>query len=124
MSWVISEFPIFSNILKNIGNSDITHNINFYLFKEIIKKIGGINQVTTTQGNFLTKMGIKQRAEIISKNLTFLKKADLYYRIKRLVDKEQMGKLFKVMLIKNYKNTFNLGFWTDYIKKTFKIEIN
>ena len=61
----------FSNILKNIGNSDITHNINFYLFKEIVKKIGGINQITTTQGNFLTKMGIKQRAEIISKNLTF-----------------------------------------------------
>jgi len=55
-------------------------------------------------------MGIKQRAEIISKNLTFLKKADLYYRLKRLVDKEQMGKLFKVMLIKNYENTFNLGF--------------
>ena len=100
----------FSNILKNIGNSDITHNINFYLFKEIVKKIGGINQITTTQGNFLTKMGIKQRAEIISKNLTFLKKADLYYRLKRLVDKEQMGKLFKVMLIKNYENTFNLGF--------------
>ncbi len=100
----------FSNILKNIGNSDITHNINFYLFKEIVKKIGGINQITTTQGNFLTKMGIKQRAEIVSKNLTFLKKADLYYRLKRLVDKEQMGTLFKVMLIKNYENTFNLGF--------------
>ena len=100
----------FSNVLENIGNSDITHNINFNLFKKIIKKIGGLSHKTTTQGYFLTKMGINERAEIISEKLTFLKKADLYYRLKRLIDKKQMGELFKVMLIKNKKNKFNLGF--------------
>ena len=100
----------FSNVLENIGNSDITHNINFNLFKKIIKKIGGLSHKTTTQGYFLTKMGINERAEIISRKLTFLKKADLYYRLKRLIDKKQMGELFKVMLIKNKKNKFNLGF--------------
>ena len=100
----------FSNVLENIGDSDITHNINFNLFKKIIKKIGGLSHKTTTQGYFLTKMGIKERAEIISEKLTFLKKADLYYRLKRLIDKKQMGELFKVMLIKNKKNKFNLGF--------------
>ena len=55
-------------------------------------------------------MGIKQRAEIISKNQNFLKKADIYYRLKRLIDKKQMGNLFKVMLVKNKKNKFKLGF--------------
>ena len=55
-------------------------------------------------------MGVKQRAEIISKNLNFLKKADVYYRLKRLIDEKQMGNLFKVMLIKNKKNKFKLGF--------------
>ena len=100
----------FSNVLENIGDSDITHNINFNLFKKIIKKIGGLSHKTTTQGYFLTKMGINERAEIISRKLTFLKKADLYYRLKRLIDKKQMGELFKVMLIKNKKNKFNLGF--------------
>ena len=55
-------------------------------------------------------MGINERAEIISKNLNFLEKADIYYRLKRLVDDRQMGILFKVMLIKNKKNKFNLGF--------------
>ena len=55
-------------------------------------------------------MGIKQRAEIISKNLNFTKKADIFYRIKRLIDENQMGELFKVMLIKNKKNKFKLGF--------------
>ena len=55
-------------------------------------------------------MGIKQRAEIISRNQKFLKKADIYYRLKRLIDEKQMGNLFKVMFIKNKKNKFKLGF--------------
>ena len=100
----------FSYVLDNMGNSDITHHISFNLFKNIVSKIGELNINLTTQGSFLTKMGINQRAEIISENLTFLKKADLYYRLKRLTDENQMGKLFKVMLVKNKKNKFNLGF--------------
>ena len=33
-----------------------------------------------------------ERAEIISKNQNFLKKADMYYRIKRLIDEKQMAR--------------------------------
>ena len=55
-------------------------------------------------------MGIKERAETISKNKSFLKKADIYYRLKRLIDEKQMGELFKVMFIKNKNNKFKLGF--------------
>ena len=51
-----------------------------------------------------------QRAEIISRKLTFSKKADIYYRLKRLIDKNQMGDLFKVMLITNKKISFKTGF--------------
>ncbi len=100
----------FANILENIGKSDITHNINFNLLKKFTNQLGGLENNLTTQRNFLIKMGIKQRAEIISKKYNFLKKADIYYRLKRLIDKEQMGTLFKVMLIKNQKNKFKLGF--------------
>ncbi len=100
----------YSNVLKNFGNSDITHNISFYLFKNIIQKINHLEAITTNQGEFLTKIGINRRAEIISKNLSFLKKADVYYRLSRLIDKKQMGGLFKVLFIKNKKNKFKLGF--------------
>ena len=55
-------------------------------------------------------MGILQRAEIISKTIPFSKKADLFYRVKRLIDAKQMGELFKVMLIKKKKNKFQTGF--------------
>ena len=100
----------FANILENIGNSDITHNINFNLFKTYIKLMNGLENNLTTQKKFLIKMGIEQRAEIISKNQNFLKKADIYYRLKRLTNEKQMGNLFKVMLIKKQKNKFRLGF--------------
>ena len=100
----------FANILDNIGNIDITHNINFKLFQNYIKHLGELKNELTSQKNFLIQMGIKRRAEIISKNLTFSKKVEIYYRMKKLIDDNQMGNLFKVMLIKNKKNKFRLGF--------------
>ena len=100
----------FANILDNIGNVDITHNISFELFRKFTNRIGGLKNNITTQKKFLTKMGIKQRAEIISQNLNFSNKADIYYRLNRLIDEKQMGNLFKVMFIKNKKNNFKLGF--------------
>ncbi len=100
----------FANILNNIGNTDITHNINFNLFQKYLKNLGGLKINLTTQKNFLINMGIKNRAEKISKSLSFLKKADIYYRLERLIDEKQMGNLFKVMLIKNQKNNFKSGF--------------
>ena len=100
----------FAHILSNIGNTDITHNINFNLFKKFIKQFNNLESNLTTQKKFLLKMGIKQRAEQISKNLNFLKKSDIFYRLNRLINENQMGNLFKVMLIKNRKNKFKLGF--------------
>ena len=100
----------YSNILKNIGKSDITYNINFDLFKKFINKFNGVQSIITNQKKFLTNMGIMERAEIVSKNQPFSKKADTFFRIKRLLDEKQMGNLFKVMLIKNKKNKFKIGF--------------
>ena len=55
-------------------------------------------------------MGILQRAEVISKNVPFSKKSDIFFRLNRLIDKKQMGELFKVLFATNKKNNFNLGF--------------
>ena len=100
----------FANILDNIGEVDITHNINFELFKKFTQKLGGLDNNLNTQKNFLIKMGIKERAEILSRNKNFSKKADIFYRLNRLIDEKQMGTLFKVMFIKSKKIEFNLGF--------------
>ena len=100
----------FANILSNIGEVDITHNINFDLFKKFTEQDHSLKVNLTTQKKFLIRLGIKERAEIISKDLNFLKKADIYYRLKRLIDEKQMGDLFKVMMVKDKKNKFKLGF--------------
>ena len=100
----------YANILENIGNSDITYNINFNSFEKFINQFKGINSIFTNQKKFLTNMGIFQRAEIVSKNIAFSKKTDLFYRVRRLIDEKQMGEIFKVMLIKNKKNNFKTGF--------------
>ncbi len=100
----------YSNILENIGKSDITHNINFYLYKKLTQQLGGVDSIITTQRDFLIKMGIEKRAEVISKNQNFSKKADIYYRLKKLIDENEMGRIFKVMFIKKQKNNYKLGF--------------
>ena len=103
----------YSNVLENIGDSDITYSINFNILQKFINQFHNLNSIITTQKKFLTSMGILQRAEIISKNIPFSKKTDLFYRVRRLIDEKQMGELFKVMLIKNKKNKFKTGFEID-----------
>tara|TARA_B100001173_G_scaffold79909_1_gene68262 strand:+ start:164 stop:1207 length:1044 start_codon:yes stop_codon:yes gene_type:complete len=99
-----------NNLLRNVYKADITHLINFNFLKKKIKdlKINSVN--LTTQRDFLLKMGILERAEIVSKNMPFSKKSDIYFRIKKLIDENQMGKLFKVLFATNKRNNFNLGF--------------
>jgi cyclopropane-fatty-acyl-phospholipid synthase len=100
----------FNEVLNNFGNSDIAYNLSFKLLEKILKKlnlkIGGI----TNQKSFLINLGILKRAEIISKNLPFSKKADIYFRVKKLIDKNSMGELFKVMLATKKNVNFQTGF--------------
>ena len=72
-----------------------------------------LDHLITNQKKFLTSMGILQRAEIVSNNIAFSEKTDLFYRIRRLIDEKQMGELFKVMLIKVKNNKFKTGFQID-----------
>jgi len=100
----------YNNVLNNFGKSDITYGINFNLMERIMKKFQLKVSGITSQKKFLLNLGILKRAEIISKNLPFSKKADIYFRIKRRVDENSMGELFKFMLAtkKNFK--FQTGF--------------
>ena len=100
----------FNNVLDNFGKSDITYNLNFFLLKKIVKKLNLKVAGLTSQRNFLTRLGILNRAEILTKNLQFSKKADIYYRIKRLIDRNFMGELFKVMFVTRKNIKFKLGF--------------
>ena len=100
----------FSNILLEPGNADITSHVNYKLFLDILKKNNLQVQKIVTQSEFLQKLGIIKRAEIISKDMSFREKAVIFYEIKRLLHYKEMGSLFKVLFAQNKKNRFNLGF--------------
>ncbi len=55
-------------------------------------------------------MGILNRAKIISKKLNFKEKSEIYYRLQRLLNPRQMGKLFKVIFAFKLKKKFSTGF--------------
>ena len=100
----------YSDILFKPGNADITHHINYRLFVEILKKNNLQVQKVLTQSEFLQKLGIIERANILSKKISFKEKADMFYRLKRLLHYKEMGKLFKVLCAHKNNTKFNLGF--------------
>ena len=100
----------FNMIFENIGNADITSLVNFGLIKKYLKKRGlSVNNIVS-QGFFLKKMGIMNRAEAIAKSMNFKEKSDLYFRIQRLIGTKQMGELFKFLFAGKLKKKFWLGF--------------
>ncbi len=96
----------FSKLNKDIGKNDISAHVNFYLFSEILKsKKLNVSKVVT-QSEFLQKMGIIQRANILANKMSFKEKSNLFYRMKRLLDKKEMGEIFKVLFAQKKKSRF------------------
>ena len=99
-----------TNIFSMPHHSDITSHLNFKLFHEILKKNNLNVEKITTQNEFLKKIGILERANILSKKMTFKEKANMFYRLKRLMDYREMGSLFKVLFAQKKGRKFSLGF--------------
>ncbi len=79
-----------TNILENIGNTDITHLVDFNLMREFFAA-NKIEASISTQGEFLVENGIL--------NLINPKNRD---GIARLIDSEQMGEIFQVLIAKSF----------------------
>ncbi len=99
-----------NNILKNIFKADITCLVNFALLKEYFLKNKLYVKNIVTQKFFLEKMGIIERANILKKKMNTSQKKNLDERLYRLLNKDIMGELFKVIFaFKSTKKDF-LGF--------------
>jgi len=100
----------YTNIFSMPHHSDITSHLNFKLFHRILKKNNLNVKKIITQNEFLKKIGILERANILSKKMTFKEKANMFYRLKRLMDYREMGSLFKVLFAQKKGRKFSLGF--------------
>ena len=100
----------YQNIFANLTKADITSHINYKLFSEILIKNNLNVKRVVNQNEFLQKLGIIERANIISKKINFREKADIFYRLKKLLHYDEIGSLFKVMLATKKEKKFSLGF--------------
>ena len=99
-----------NNLFRNLGKADITYLVNFDFLKEYFTKNNLKVKKVVTQKFFLEKMGIMERANTLSRKMSFKEQSNLYLRLKRLLDLKLMGKLFKVIFAYNFKSNKFLGF--------------
>jgi len=97
------------NILEEVGSSDISHMISIDFLKKYTNKLN-LQVDYSTQREFLLNLGIMNRAEILATKASFLEKANIFYRVNRLIDNKQMGELFKVIYFYKKNKKFKLGF--------------
>ena len=92
----------FSNILENIGESDVTSLVNFKRLEDIVRN-GNLQSWIVTQKEFLESLGIEIRREKLLENKTKAQQDLINSAIDRLIDGKEMGELFKVLIISGAK---------------------
>ncbi len=88
----------FSHVLEDIGKKDISSHVNFKDFIDIATKYKLRIDDYCSQKEFLTKYGILERKEkLINANNS----EKINNQVKRLIDDNAMGKLFKCLIVSN-----------------------
>ena len=99
-----------TSVLEKPGQSDLSSHVNFKLLKEIARKKKLYVSPLIDQQRFLLELGIKERLKSLTKNVRSPKAEKVASEIKRLIDPDKMGTLFKVMAItKNKKHLEGLN---------------
>ena len=91
------------SLLDKIGNCDYSSLVDFSNMNKIAKEKGLFVYPTISQRDFLLKLGIKQRAENLSKNASPLQRRNILSALDRLISKKHMGEIFKVFCVTNNK---------------------
>ena len=99
-----------TNLLEHLGEADITSLVNFRLLEEYFLKKNMKVKKIVSQKFFLEKMGIIERAKILEKKMNSKQKDYMALTLKRLLHKNFMGDLFKVIFAFRCKNNNFLGF--------------
>ncbi len=85
-------------VLESLGEADLTAHVNFFRLMEAAKSEGINDGFVITQNEFLIKYGIELRLQNLQKNKSYALKKVLQNQVDRLINKDQMGDLFKVFI--------------------------
>jgi NADH dehydrogenase [ubiquinone] 1 alpha subcomplex assembly factor 7 len=96
--------------LVDPGETDLTAHVDFGALAHAGRASGVSVNGPLTQGEFLRRLGIAQRATRLKANATPQQAADIESALARLTAPEQMGELFKVMALADPKLAALPGF--------------
>jgi NADH dehydrogenase [ubiquinone] 1 alpha subcomplex assembly factor 7 len=89
----------FVPVLENIGEADLTSHVDFSALRRVAAENGMNCRTLATQGEFLRSFGVEHRAEVLMRNASNIQKEDIQTALNRLIGTEEMGDLFKVMIL-------------------------
>ena len=85
--------------LEDPGEADLTAHVDFGALGQRVFASGARAHGVVGQGEFLQRLGIRERAEMLLAGATPEQEEDIAGALKRLTDPSEMGDLFKVMAI-------------------------
>ncbi len=96
----------YHDILKNIGNCDITAHVDFQELGKAVLSENVLLHKAVPQGAFLMRLGAGVRTTALCEAASGEQQQKLLSGLKRLADPSEMGELFKVMAVtsKQIKN--------------------
>ena len=95
MGGEFSDAGKYADVLAEPGAADLSVHVDFEALGSVATKAGLAIQPLATQGDWLVRMGINERARALS-GANPLLAGDIAAARDRLVNPEQMGELFKV----------------------------
>lgn len=84
------------DVLETLGEADLTAHVDFAALARTVNQAGARAHGPTTQGAFLTALGVEQRAARLSSGATPAQRSDIETAKARLIGAHEMGTLFKV----------------------------
>jgi SAM-dependent MidA family methyltransferase len=85
--------------LADPGTVDLTAHVDFQALAEAGAKGGAAVHGPVSQGRWLLRLGIEERAVMLMRNASPDQAADIAGRARRLIDPGEMGTLFQVMAL-------------------------
>ncbi len=84
------------------GEADLTAHVDFGALAEAARRVGALPRRLVTQGDFLIRLGLRQRAERLGRDKDDATRARIASEVRRLTDPKAMGTLFKVLAVSSH----------------------
>ncbi len=89
----------YADVLKKPGQVDLTSHVDFEALERAVQANGKVDVTIVDQGRFLLEMGLLQRAGMLGSGKNTGVQEELRAAVERLAAPDQMGTLFKVMML-------------------------